>query len=251
MVNEVVDTGKSLPQLGFPEFTSKLISDVFDALVSSMIRQQEAYADLLEKVAKTIEDFEAQEVAGEEVDDWLAEQFPGATVGETVIEENYEITLDDEQKLNYLLGDLAGELNITLPTNGDTLDATAVENIKKLVRRKLAKGRFDALQQLVAMGVVRIVVETGMIKTKLDFTVQGGEYQTSRYTNYRNKAWGISGRASFTRKLFGISAGGGIRSLNVSTYTRQNTAYTSAKIDIGAEVVINIRGDYQPLNPVE
>lgn len=72
------------------------------------------------------------------------------------------------------------------------------------------------------MGMVRLVVETGRIRTKLDFHVAGGEYQTSTYTKMRRKSWGISGRASLIGRIFGISIGGGIRSINVSTYKKEH-----------------------------
>ncbi len=255
-----VDLATRVDEVGFPEFTAKLIGDVFDALVAAMIRQQEAYADLLEKVAKTIEEFEAQEVQDEEVDAWLLEQFPliqnGKPVtGKTAIAAGNKLTEEQVAKLKYLLGKTAEDMNKKKELDGikkdDTLTADQVNMIKSLVRRKIAKKRMDALKELVSMGIVRVVVESGRIRTRLDFTTYGGQWQNETYTQYRRKTWGIGGRGGIWGSIFGLSLGGGIRSLSVSTYTKKNTAYTSAKIEIGGEVEINIRGDYVPLKPPE
>lgn len=43
-----------LDEIGFPEFTTKLITDVFDALVSANIRQTESYVELLQAVGKSL-----------------------------------------------------------------------------------------------------------------------------------------------------------------------------------------------------
>ncbi len=264
-----VDLATRVDEVGFPEFTAKLIGDVFDALVAAMIRQQEAYADLLEKVAKSIEDFEAQEVQDEEIDAWLLEQFPELdnncepkTPVETAIASNKTLRCDQIQKLDYLLGSTAKELGeadsfSAIVREGNNyretyeLQEENVVLIKRLVRRKIAKKRLDALKELVSMGIVRVVVESGRIKTRLDFTTYGGERQSTLYTRYRRKTWGFGGRGGIWGSIFGLSLGGGIRSMSVSTYTRKNTAYTSAKIEIGGEVEINIRGDYVPLKPPE
>ena len=46
-----------LDEIGFPEFTAKLITDTFDALVSANLRQTEAYIELVQSVAKSLKAF--------------------------------------------------------------------------------------------------------------------------------------------------------------------------------------------------
>jgi hypothetical protein len=36
-----------LGEIGFPEFTAKLVKDVFDALLGATLRQMEAYSELV------------------------------------------------------------------------------------------------------------------------------------------------------------------------------------------------------------
>ena len=52
---QAVESATRLQDLEFAEFTAKLIGEVFDAIVSSNIRQQEAYAELLERVSLDID----------------------------------------------------------------------------------------------------------------------------------------------------------------------------------------------------
>ena len=54
---EAVELATHLPEIGFPEFTTKLVSDVFDSLIASNLRQTEAYVELLKQTGKTLKDF--------------------------------------------------------------------------------------------------------------------------------------------------------------------------------------------------
>jgi hypothetical protein len=69
-----------LGEIGFPEFTAKLVKDVFDALLAATLRQMEAYSELVAATAKTLQDYVAENkelVSGEEVWDWLVKNLPG------------------------------------------------------------------------------------------------------------------------------------------------------------------------------
>ncbi len=49
-----VENAMRAGDLKFPEFTSKLINDTFDALISANVRQMEAYAELISQVSKDL-----------------------------------------------------------------------------------------------------------------------------------------------------------------------------------------------------
>ena len=51
---DAVDVAARLPDIQFPEFTAKLITDTFDALVSANLRQTESYIELVGAISKTI-----------------------------------------------------------------------------------------------------------------------------------------------------------------------------------------------------
>jgi hypothetical protein len=245
-----VDEATRLDEIGFPEFTSKLISDTFSAIVASMIDQQEAYADLVEKVAMTIEDFETEAVSTQDVDRWLAEEFPGGEDEPTAIQSGTSLDASQVDRLHTQLGDTAGDVSgADLPSSGSgtSLDDDAVSDIRAIVRRDLAEPRMDALESLVEQGVVRLVVDDGTIETDLKFHTYGMESTQRQQTSYDRDRWGVGGRAGFVSSMFGISARGGYNSISVSTSSKEDRAYSSSDVRIKGGVTINVKGDYQPL----
>lgn len=254
--SQSVDNATRLQDLGFAEFTAKLISDVFDAVVSSNIRQQEAYAELLERVSGSIQEFEQEAVSDADVDAYLVERFPDpSTPGQTSLVGGYAVpdteSDDTAERINTLFGAAAVDLGVTLPTAGETLDETDVETFAAVTRRTLASRRLDSLRELVETGVVRLVVETGRIETRLDFTTFGSDSQRSRYSNYDRRESGGSINGGIFGSVFGISGNVGGSRIRTRTYTRNNTAYTSARTETGATVELNLRGDYTPLREPE
>jgi hypothetical protein len=172
-LSDPVDQLSRIDEINYPEFTSKLISDTFDAIVSSMIRQQEAYADLVEKIAMTLEEFSAEAVTDTDVETYLRTYFPGEEANGTSVGTPADPgSLDDADaaRLDSLLGAEAiavGEES-NLPDAG-SLDGEEVELIFRLARRLLARPRLEALRELVSQGITRIVVEDGTIETELEF----------------------------------------------------------------------------------
>ena len=71
-----------LNEIGFPEFTAKLITDTFDALVSANMRQTEAYVELLTLVSKSLTQFindTKDDIGGELILQFLARVLPDAS----------------------------------------------------------------------------------------------------------------------------------------------------------------------------
>jgi hypothetical protein len=254
--SQAVDNASRLQELGFAEFTAKLISDVFDAIVSSNIRQQEAYAELLERVAGSVQEFEGEAVSDADVDAYLVERFPDeSNPGQTRLVTGYAVpgaeSDDTAVRIDDLLGAAAADAGVTLPAAGDTLEETDVDALAAATRRKLASRRLEALRDLVETGIVRLVVETGRIETRLDFTTYGADSSRSRYGSYERRKSGGSLNGGIFGSMFGISGNVGGSKVRTRTYTRNNTAYTSAKVETGATVELNLRGDYLPLREPE
>jgi hypothetical protein len=67
---EVIDA------VDFPGFVADLVKGVFDAIVDASLRQMEAYGDLLESVAKTVDQFIDDNVTDEQARDYLLDTFP-------------------------------------------------------------------------------------------------------------------------------------------------------------------------------
>lgn len=62
--------------IDFPDFVSSLVQGVFDAIVGASIQQMEAYQDLLNSVAQTIDQFREDSVTDTQAVDYLVSTFP-------------------------------------------------------------------------------------------------------------------------------------------------------------------------------
>ncbi|MFW6436086.1 MAG: hypothetical protein ACOCYZ_00445 [Halococcoides sp.] len=262
---DAVDNAARLDEIEFPEFTSKLIEDTFNAIVTSMIRQQEAYADLVEKVSMSVSEFEQEAVTDRDVTDWLIGKFPGEDNGETAVgttDDPGTLTETDLEILNRKLGTEADELNLTLPAPDDasssdgeeaTLDLSdeQVTTIRKCVRRDIAGPRLEALKDLVSQGIVRVVVDDGTIETKLNFNTNASEYTRGTETESDRSSTSAGGRAGLSIGSFSVGGYANHHNTSVSTMTKRESSSSTASVDIMGRVEINIRGDYQPLRPNE
>lgn len=249
---QAVESATRLQDLEFAEFTAKLIGEVFDAIVSSNIRQQEAYAELLERVSLSVREFEAESVTEADAEAFLAERFPGAEPGTTSFAEGHEVTDAEAERAARLFESVAAELDLPLPDAGDTLDAAAVENLFRMASRRVAARRLGALREMVETGIIRTVVETGRIETRLEFTTYGRDSSRTNRRSARRTSAGANVNASGgLGRLFGISGGARASRMTASSINRSNTAYTSARVQTGGTVELNLRGDYVPLRPPE
>jgi hypothetical protein len=261
-----------LTDIGFPEFTAKLVKDVFDALLAATLRQMEAYSELVAATAKTLQEYVAENkqlVSGEEVWDWLVKNLPGpaASVTDPKPEDatlvrvgvSFDPSKDAEkaqlQKIHEKVGYPA-----TMPTSSVTLDETAVNAITDKVREIIAGNRYTLLKEMVRMGIIRLVVDYGEIETRLTFTTWGMSQRDRTEQESRVKALGLSyGRTAQT------AVGGNLsKAINVSravqtglaaNYTSMSVRTTSSierdvsgsKVDIYARVFIRFKSDYVAL----
>jgi hypothetical protein len=69
-MNELIDA------VDFPGFVADLIAGVFDAIVDASIRQMEAYGDLVDSVAKTVDQFVDDNVTDDQARHYLLDTFP-------------------------------------------------------------------------------------------------------------------------------------------------------------------------------
>jgi len=249
-LSDPVDQLSRIDEINYPEFTSKLISDTFDAIIASMIRQQEAYADLVEKVSMTLGDFSAEAVTDTDVETYLRTYFPGDEDNGTSVgspPSPGDLDAADAARLASLLGPEAAETGdeANLPEEG-SLDAADVELIFRTVRRMLARPRLSALRELVSQGITRIVVEDGTIETELEFrTYVDVNDATSRFS-YGRDTLSASGGLNFVSKALSLNLGGSASRLRVSTNRSSRTSEGEAEGEIKGRVEINFRGESQP-----
>jgi hypothetical protein len=209
---EAVENATRLSEIGFPEFTAKLITDTFDAITTAYINQMAQYGNLVQAVSQTLQDFinnTVEDVSSDDINAFLV------ALG----------SLNDAA-LNFLLGDStaaaslstteAAALNAAValppavgtaaptspPAANGSLNATKRQTIAQAIARRIANNKYDLLQTMVRQGVLRLYVDNGVIETRLTFTTYGEAVSSSANTN-RDRLE----TASATR--FGVAGGFG------------------------------------------
>ena len=70
------DAGGFIEEVDFPAFVGSLVQGVFQAIVDASVAQMEAYADLVDSVAKSVDEFTRENVSGEQARTSLLERHP-------------------------------------------------------------------------------------------------------------------------------------------------------------------------------
>jgi hypothetical protein len=248
-----------LTDIGFPEFTAKLVKDVFDALLAATLRQMEAYSELVAATAKTLQEYVAENkhlVSGEEVWDWLVKNLPGpaASVTDpkpedaTLVRKDVVLNEDEVTKVNNKVG-LTGTdaLTATGTPKTHTVTQSDIQTITDKVREIIAGNRYTLLQKMVSMGIIRLVVDYGEIETRLTFTTYGESQQLKAASAYQSRAFGISGGVSARFKAVQASVAASYSSVSVRTTSSIDRDVSGSKVDIYARVLIRFKSDYLAL----
>jgi hypothetical protein len=262
-----VDNATRLSEIGFPEFTAKLITDTFNAITSSYLQQTAQYIDLVQAVSASLQDY-----INNTVDDISADEIGTFLVSLGAL---------NDAALNFLLGDSttpgslsateATALNnaLTLPpaagaAAGATVPSGALTNnrrqtISDAIARRIAANKYDLLQTMVRQGILRLYVDNGTIETRLTFTTYGSSTQSSSKSNRSrfesSLAAGAGAGAGFGGfagpTLGGFFGGGGLgttsSSLSVSTSKESQRDVTGSRVQIFGRVKLNFKTDLLPL----
>jgi len=252
--SDAVDQAERLDQIGFPEFTSKLVSDTFNSVVSAMIHQEQTYADIVKKVAMTEEEFAQNAVGAKQVDDWLAKNFPGDGKHATTVRKGNKIAGSQAGKLHDALQQPAKQAkNVkakNLPDGGSgkvKIDDDALSAVRGAIKRALAAPRQQALEELVEKGVVRVVLDDGTIHTDLDFHTHASESSSTHTHHKHENDESVTIGGDFVEGLFAIGGSASAHHMSVSTRTSKQQSESSSDVDIQGHVELNLEGDYQPL----
>jgi hypothetical protein len=260
-----------LGEIGFPEFTAKLVKDVFDALLGATLRQMEAYSQLVAATAKTLEEYVSENkhlVSGEEVWDWLTTNLPGPAKDVAAYPDNYppeahatlvwkgvQLNSEEQQKIKSAIKLRDGEgLNLDnqkLQENNQGQNYGVI-GITDKVREIIAGNRYTFLKEMVRMGIIRLVVDYGEIETKLTFTTYGESTALRTASSYNTKSFGVTGSLQTGKainKWVKVSAAANYSSLSVRTTSSIDRDVSGSKVDIYARVFIRFKSDYQALSP--
>jgi len=246
----------TLGEIGFPEFTAK-VTDVFDALVAANMRQTEAYIELVKQVSKTLKDFvdsTKDDISGEMILQFLSTVL-NADPSEKVKVDG-SLSVDEAKALNEATmisteeGLQGAKLNETV-TGGLKLDKDMHKSILDAVAKRIAANKYTMLKEMVKMGVLRLVVEHGVIETRLVFDTSSFTYRTSNSSNYHRDDFKFRASAKtggFLSPWIKASASTSYSSINISTSNRTDKDISGSHVQIYGYVRIDFKTDYQPMS---
>lgn len=260
--NAAIGYAKQLDEIGFPEFTTKLVSDVFDSLIASNIRQQQAFIELLQATSKSLKDFvndTKDDIGPAEIMQMLSAVLPPANptpdsppskvaVGTT-------LTAAEATTLNTALevkdagvdadNKVAAQGSITQAKYDALLEAVAV---------RIAANKYTLLTEMVKQGMLRLVVDDGTIETRLNFKAYGSDYFGSHSSRMSRSDFSFRANAQsggLVSAWVKASASTAYNSMTVSTASASRSSRSGLEVDIFGGVKINFHTDYLPLKPVE
>lgn len=152
--------------INFPAFVGGLIDGVFNSIVTTSIKQMEAYAEMVANVSKSVDQYMKDNVTENQARDYLVDKYPN----------HLELDLSGEKpqvkpKEGYdenSMPDFFADLGMKAPVS--SLDEDNVEqDLVPAARRRIAMDRQQLLATMVMMGVNRLVVTNGTIEASCMF----------------------------------------------------------------------------------
>ncbi|WP_372571768.1 hypothetical protein [Ruegeria jejuensis] len=235
-------TEDTLNAIAFPTFVADLIKGTFQAIVDSSIQQMEAYAELLSNVAKTVQQFEADNITDNNARDWLAGAYPQVIRLDTSSGQPRLVPqqgADDAQQPNF-----QGDLNL-----GEAVTSVDEESIETLLvpaaRRKIAQSRQQTLATMVLMGMNRIVITRGRIKAAMGFRIDTTD--TSRAESAQKFDSKTEASARYGWFLSPVKASMKTTVSYVSSSKKSSESEIDVSADLTGEVDLRFKSDYFPL----
>jgi hypothetical protein len=273
--------GLLLKQVNFVDFVGGLIQGVFSSIVQSSIQQMEAYARMVEQVAKSLQQFRDDNVTENQGRDHMVERFPD--VFEIGMDEFAE-TPGPRLRLREGVDEDAAlsKVRTSMKFEDGKLDSMDLsdENVEKALviaaRTQLARQRQQLLASLVIMGINRIVVTDGKISAKIMYDFQARDTRSLRRSAVASDyARDSQGNLAVTRAGEGEYDSGGDASYNrdqesvsrdanwyakgkykyseqpvmtaMSAATEASDSQLQTRAQLAGAVEVNFKSDYLPL----
>lgn len=268
-----IAVAKQVQDLGFVEFTASLINGTFDAIIGATIKQMKAYAELVADLAKTLAQFQAENISDAQVNAHLLNRYPDGKGG-TSVRSNYTFTATAADPANGVTGSSANDnlqavvealiletaglkspavpldrasLNI-LDTNTSIITFTAAQiaQIRKAIGQTLASNMLDHLRAMAREGMARIVITDGSIHTKLTFNVTSTEVQATQKAKYNSESFGASIQGSAGWGWGRVSASASYSNVSVSTVNESSFDSLTMSTEMIGEVILKFKTETFP-----
>jgi hypothetical protein len=226
----------TLNAIDFPSFVASLIQGTFKAIVDASIQQMEAYAALLQNVAKTVDQFMNDNVTDGQVKDYLADEHPKVFTKD-LSEGAPKLTVNKNGDAPQQLPSFFQDLGFQAPQDID--DQAVDEVIVPAAKKSLAEQRQQTLSTMVLMGINRVVVDDGEILAKLMFHIDATEstelkFDQTKYTVGNMAQTG--GRTPFSAQA-----------LMVNTTSLNAQSDINVRADLTGQVSVKFRSQVFPL----
>ncbi|HJY78738.1 MAG TPA: hypothetical protein VKE95_19005 [Burkholderiales bacterium] len=238
-------TRDTLNAIAFPTFVADLIKGTFQAIVNASIQQMEAYGALLSNVAKTVDQFMADNISDNNARDWVANAYPSHFKIEKT-GEGARVAVRDGAS-DAAKPDFRGTLG--LDEDVELSDEAAEEKLVPAARRYLAKSRHQMLSTMMLMGINRIVITSGRIYAKMGFQIDAqdtGAAESASQFDFKHQ-----NKLSFGGGLVGLLGGASGSQTTSVAYVSSKKANSSDSIDVHAdltgEVELKFKSDYFPM----
>jgi len=258
-----------LNEIGFAEFTAKLITDVFNALVSANMTQTQSYLLLMQSVSKDLTTFindTRDDIAGAQILDLLTRLLPDAATGSSKVVKGGTLQPDEAKTLGRSLA-IANDTDVTHGALLTRLDGAGAplkiaepvdgggpawfDAIIQAAARRIAADKYTLLKELVKMGLLRLVVEHGVIETRLCYNTYASAYHAQESSNYTTG--NMATQMKVGGGLMGFLIGGPSMSVSTNTLTVSTARSTDrdisgSSVQVFGRVQIDFKTDYQPLS---
>ncbi|GGQ70055.1 hypothetical protein [Couchioplanes azureus] len=221
--NELVDS------VDFPQFVADLLKAVFDANISVMKQQTDAYIKLMKEATKSTADFIKQ----------IKDDESFARLAETR-SDRYNVMTERAE-------DGSTKLSLTDP-NGEKVDTEDAEVKRALLEAKInmAKEHRAALRDMIAMGVTRLVVKKGVVEANVEFSVKANRQSKAHHEDQNINTSAVEfGWRPPGFGIFGGSEGNlSVNNTNIQVNTSDKRATDDLSATLKGRVNIEFATDY-------
>lgn len=229
---QFAQAGAAIDAVDFPGFVAGLVTGTFQAIVDATVQQLREYAQLVQSLSRTADEFARDNVTDDQVRAALAgkhrELRHVAAPAGSREPSKLEVAADAVGTTPRWLADydLADE---------ELSPELAAGPLVAAGRRRVAEDRMQSLATMVLMGINRIVVNDGVIRAKVQFTASARDV-TAADMLAAQAGQGIAARGNAV-----------VPQLAVSTAKANTQNETAIKANLTGEVKISFRTETFPL----
>ncbi|MEJ8836848.1 hypothetical protein [Ramlibacter sp. AN1133] len=258
-------------EVDFPSFVGGLVDGVFNSIVTSSIKQMEAYAELVKNVSKSVDQYMKDNVSEGNARDYLVQRYPEHLEMDYTQETPKLKPREGADEAN--LPDFFSDLGLKMPLAGGLDQDTAEQQLVPAARQRIAMDRQQMLATMVMMGVNRLVVTNGTIEASCMFRLDtrdtrvrdrtrtsGGTSTSGSHDEWGGKGdyhseaerkendWIKSGKYAGNQSWYNGHTRDSTATFSVSTVdTNKNEEEIKLHAELSGKVKLNFKSDYFPM----